>query len=458
VILNQAELTTVSERSVLGAVYQEPTLFAEIALTVGDFERESHRLIWQALTEVHKDGKVPEPISVKARLKAPVDAYFEELQDGVDPRFIQQYASEVRAAARERDFHNHCTLLAQCDTLESRQEHLAALHRSIEGGGENWRQIFHSYEELRNAPPLRFAINNFLPEAGISLIGGLSGHGKTFILLSMVRALLEGSCLFGHDLFSVPAPAGKVLYLIPESAIGPFMSRLKMFGLENFLRDDRLMVRTLQHPTAIAIGDPRLLQAAKGAHVFIDTLVRLMEGDENSAESTRPFADDLFKLIGAGALSIVGAHHSPKSLESQDFMTLENVLRGSGDIGAALSTCWGIRQIDAESNSIYVQNCKPRDFQPCQPFILRGRPDLDERGAFLMLHPPGQAGLLADHIHSRKDGRPTRDDKASKLPQALELRAQGKGESAIAKALGVPRSTVQRWLWDFDKSQTPGSA
>lgn len=85
-----------------------------------------------------------------------------------------------------------------------------------------WRSLFHTYEESLNAPPLKFAINGFQQEDGVTVIGGLSGHGKTFMMLSMVRALLEGTPLFGYEPFAVKERADRVIYLVPEAAIGPF--------------------------------------------------------------------------------------------------------------------------------------------------------------------------------------------------------------------------------------------
>jgi hypothetical protein len=37
-------------------------------------------------------------------------------------------------------------------------------------------------------------------------------------------------------------------------------------------------------------------------------------------------------------------------------------------------TVWGLKQIDLASNSINIANVKPRDFEPCAPFIIKGRP------------------------------------------------------------------------------------
>jgi hypothetical protein len=111
-----------------------------------------------------------------------------------------------------------------------------------------------------------------------------------------------------------------------------------------------------------------------------------MEGSENDAQDTRPLVQTLFRLLHAGARSITGAHHAPNGFEGQNFMTLENILLGSGDIGAMLSTAWGVRQVDGSRTALYVQNVKPRDFQPCSPFIIEGRPHLDNTGHFFMIH------------------------------------------------------------------------
>src|SRR5437879_9068646 len=112
------------------------------------------------------------------------------------------------------------------------------------------------------------------------------------------------------------------------------------------------------------------------------------------------------------------------------FMSLENILRGTGDIGAMLCTCWGIRQIDAEKNRIYVQNVKPRDFLPCDPFIIQGRSSLDETGYFDLTTPPGFAGELSDHISRDKGGRPAIDE--TQVALAKRLHAEDKSYSQIA--------------------------
>lgn len=49
---------------------------------------------------------------------------------------------------------------------------------------------------------------------------------------------------------------------------------------------------------------------------------------------------------------------------------------------------WGLKQIDPVTNSTYIANVKPRAFEPCEPFIIQGRPCLDQTGYFDMTHLP----------------------------------------------------------------------
>jgi hypothetical protein len=264
-------------------------------------------------------------------------------------------------------------------------------------------------------------------------------------MLAMVQALLEGGKLF--ERFVVNRCAERIVYLIPEAELGPFSARLKTFRLQEHVRQGRLFCRTLSSPGQLLLTDPRLRQAVKGADVFLDTAIRFMGGDENDALEQRAFADTLFNLQRAGARTVTGAHHSPKSFSKDSFMTLENVLRGSGDIGAMLVTAWALRQIDPATNRIFIQNVKPRDFQPCEPFIIQGRPSLDQTGYFELTHPPGFAGCLADHVSGeKKGGRPPSADKDQKIPEVRRMKAAGASHEEIGHALNISKGTVSKWL------------
>jgi hypothetical protein len=457
--LEKSVLGCLMEFCFLGSAKELDGLIAA-GLAADQFTTSDHRGIFRAMAELRGEGKIPDQPSMIGKLDGRLMAQVWDFTTGVVPENLGSHVRDLRKAWQDHCFSQQTEELAR---LTNPEDQLACVDRMREtllsrGDADNWRSIFHTWEEFEKAPPLRFAIDGFLQEAGVTLIGGLAGHGKTLVMLAMAKALLEELPLFGHELFTVPRPAQRVLYLIPESSIGPLRSRLELFRLQEHVRGGRLLVSTLSSRDPVSLSDPRLLKAAEGADVFLDTAVRFMEGSENDAQDTRPFVQTLFRLLHVGARSITGAHHAPKGFEGQNFMTLENILRGSGDIGAMLSTAWGVRQVDASRTALYVQNVKPRDFQPCAPFILEGRPHLDNTGHFLMIHKPGEAGELSKHLVQRnKGGRPAGTNKDDKLRRAVEMRREGVSFREIEKTIGVPRSNVARWLKgndDRDASQT----
>jgi hypothetical protein len=298
--------------------------------------------------------------------------------------------------------------------LERAQLMLADLRE--QSGQNSWRDIFETWQEFQNAKPLRSLIENVFQADVCNIIGGLVGDGKTLILLSMTKALLTGKPLFGY--FKVCELAARVIYLIPECARAPFFHRAKLFGLEKYLENDRLLVRTLSKGMRIPLSDPRLLQAAKGSVVQIDTAVRFATGGENDAgDVSGGLATDIFALLAAGADAVGTAHHAPKSSEKENRITLENILRGSGDFGAFVGAGFGIRQIDEAQNIIHLEDIKPRDAEPFPPFQIIGRPHINDEGDFRMYRKPNECGRLAEYLDI--PGR----NKGGAPPEAREARA-----------------------------------
>ncbi len=438
-----------AERALLGAILTEPKRFRETdILSADDFLLSSHRIIYRGVAAMDADGIAIEPVLLCEHLRASGnlqtvggEAYISGLVDGCIPESTKEYVAIVLKTSERRRLLNGLEIAKSRAVDGEEPNHIVASLQEALSERCSGETLGHTYEEILNVPPVSFAIDGFLQEQGITLIGGLSGHGKTLIMLAMVRALLEGGKLFHR--FAVNDPAKKVIYLIPECGLSPFAHRLKIFGLADYVREGRLLVRTLSKKP-ISLNDPRLLREVPGSDVFLDTVTRFKSGDENDAAENAEFAENLFNLQRAGARTITGAHHSPKSFGKDTYMSLENILRGTGDIGAMLATCWGIRQIDSEQNRIYVQNVKPRDFLPCEPFIIQGRPSLDATGYFELTEPPGFAGELSDHVSKEKGGRPAIAEE--KVAEAFRLRALGKSYREIGKALSIGKSTVERWL------------
>jgi len=217
----------------------------------------------------------------------------------------------------------------------------------IDGATDPWLtgKMFATYDDLINAPEPSFLIKGLLQDQGTTFIHGLSGHGKTMLLMSIMRALLSGRPLFGCKEFEVVRKVDRILYLTPEIQLGQARLRLKLFELTEYVKSKQLLVRTLTEGPAPDLLDPDILMAARGAVVVIDTAVRFMEGKESASEDNRDgLAAKCFRLLEAGALIVLGTHHSPKSFADAKHMSLENMSRGSGDIGGMLSGAFMSKQ------------------------------------------------------------------------------------------------------------------
>ena len=288
----------------------------------------------------------------------------------------------------------------------------------------DWRTLFHSKDAMLNAPPITFLIKDYLMREGVTAIAAPVRERKSLIALNIVYSLLTGEKLFDH--FEVVHKPSRVLYLCPEVSLGPFTDRIKKIGLMGYV-GETLFCRTLSADGHLDLDAPELQPALPGSVVILDTAIRFLRGDENSSQDVRAFADSIFALLHNGAESVVMLHHSPKDVG--DSMTLENAMRGSGDMGAFLACCWGTRLQDPAhpyESASFLSNLKQRDFES-KDFEVTGGPDC-------RLHIVGDPALTVTTLSPRHRG-----NKANK---------DGKDEVAIALIKANPKLSVRkRWSY-----------
>lgn len=419
-----------AEKSVLGAVLLDNKALrdaSEILVAEDFFLDQNRRIFVQMLTLAAMDQPIDlvtlnDELHRKRELEASGGAaYLAALADGM-PKVsnVGHYARIVKEKALLRRI-IHTTHKIQQHAFEGQEDAGNILDgaetsiRRLREGTNTKQDFFDTFEEFENAPPLSFAIQGFLQNDAITGFAGLSGDGKTWSALSMGRALLFGPGRL-WDLFPVPERAEKLIYLIPESSRTPFKHRLQLMGLYDEIRSGRLLVRTLSKGTTPSLTDVRLLRAAKNAYVIIDTAVRFMgEVDESSGtDIAEGLSNDFLDLLRADARSVVPLFHSPKSFLKERVMSLEGMIRGSSEFGAVLATAWGIRQIDEATNTVHIQNLKPRDFEPCGPFQIVGRPFIDQEGDFRLLKAPGECGSLQDE-QPNEYNKEKHDEKADRV-------------------------------------------
>lgn len=284
--------------------------------------------------------------------------------------------------------------------IEERQAQLDALLQRAQAGEfggraetntpVDWRQKFHTVDELPDGE-IRFLIDRVLPE-GVGFVGALSGAGKTWFCLSMARALTTGRNFLGC--FAVPEPV-HVLYLCPEMSSKTFKKRCKLFGIR-----ERFHCQTIADGAPLDLFDPALAQAVAELKpvVFLDTAIRFAGADdENSAsQNAHGMAAAVFRLIHLGAQAVVCLHHRAKETAKQDELTLENTLRGTGDLGAMCDVVWGMQCDKGDGDGKYAKDSKrlvrlavscvkARDFVPPEDFRIQLAGYIDKLGDFAVV-------------------------------------------------------------------------
>jgi hypothetical protein len=289
---------------------------------------------------------------------------------------------------------------------------------SVEITDEMLDREFPAYDG-KDVGPIPMLIENFLPK-GANFFGSLSGVGKTWLGLSVAKALTSGEPLFG--VFPVKEQVA-VLYLIPEASDGTFKNRMKLMKIT---RDKTLFrYRTVSQGVTLSLRDPLTVKMIQKLRqhwrrqvlVIADTAIRFLEADDENASTQNSLVGDSDYLrskdIGADLLFM---HHSPKESKKAAELTLENVLRGTGDFGAMADVVYGIRRDEnlyaygEGPEELDVVCVKPRDLEnPPLPFrvVLKrkdtagGRPVsvINETGDVVYVGPEAvksKAGNLLD--------------------------------------------------------------
>jgi len=287
---------------------------------------------------------------------------------------------EKGADSKERVGHKDIGELYTADPA-SFSERLSVLAEEAVNRPPAWRLRFRSRSEMEPGE-IVFLIEQFLHEGNI-FIGGNSGDGKTWVALSIAKALVTGKKLLGR--FPVPQKQ-KVLYLVPEMGERAFRKRLEALQMP----DDGFLCMTIQQGI-MRLDDPDLAAAIKSGYsiVFLDTAIRFSdaESENDNSENANGLAKAFVSLRQKGALAVVAIHHSPKATAQKEWLSveLEDTLRGAGDIGAIADIVHYVRMLDDSKTEIGIRCVKPRDFEPVPPFKIQGRPWIDQEGDFKMV-------------------------------------------------------------------------
>jgi KaiC/GvpD/RAD55 family RecA-like ATPase len=178
---------------------------------------------------------------------------------------------------------------------------------------------------------VRFIVPDLVPEGGITLLTGDSGHGKTLFATAIAGAIVNGGLFLNRQ-----AERRKVLYLDRENPLSLVKQHLHDLHIE---RTSDLIVwgGWCEHP-ADGPGSVSLLEFARAEKpvLIFDSLIAFHPGDEQDASETRRYLQRFRDLAAAGATIIV-LHHIGKADSAKEY-------RGSTDIKASVDVAWLLRK------------------------------------------------------------------------------------------------------------------
>lgn len=464
--------STEAERSVLGAVVLDNSAFPVSAklLQADDFLLREHRLIFGAMLSIAGKELPIDTVTLMDDLDSRGEladaggvAYLSTLADGL-PRTknVANYARIVASRALRRRLIHFADNLYEAafddaqpidDLLLRAASQMSQIRERAQlMAGRSWREKFHTVSELADGDTI-FLIDRFLPE-GITFLGALSGVGKTWVALSMVRALTKGNKFLGT--WEVPEPV-EVLYLCPEMSAKTFKQRCQRFGI-----GERFHCQTIGDGAPLDLADPVLAAAVRELQpvVILDTAIRFSNADdENSATENQDLARAIFSLLYASARAVVCLHHRAKDTARAEEMTLENTLRGTGDLGAVASAVYGIRCASLSGNAAYLKESrklvrldircvKARDFVPVEDFRIQLDPYIDSIGDFGVLTGDREFQSEAAQL----DAAITANQRATKIQLQTTT---GIGRNRIAKLAAEAGWHLDDGLWLQDPRARP---
>ena len=175
---------------------------------------------------------------------------------------------------------------------------------------------------------VKFLVDDLIPANQVTLIAGEYGCGKTFLGMTLARAIMRGTAFLGRDVMRRET----VIYLDRENPLSVAQERLGILFAEEEPAYRHWGLWCQDEPPALS--DSRLLDfASRGAVIFFDSFVRFHDCDENSPSQMATVMKHLRKLQSAGG-TIIALHHRSKALDS--------AFRGTGEIAAGCDVLYSL--------------------------------------------------------------------------------------------------------------------
>jgi len=228
--------------------------------------------------------------------------------------------------------------------MTQRWEDGHALYKAITEAAEPTARGYASYADL-DLPPIEWAWRGWMANGVLTLLAAPPGAGKSLIALDLARRVIEG----------MPAPDGaplamasnRVIYVDAEDMPRLTVDRGRVWGMA--LEHMFPLLPPTYGSMDLEAGEDRdrlieMVHVLGPGLIIVDSLSRITLRGDSAVEEVRPVLTFLKGLAQEAACAVVLVHHTRKRMANVvpgQEMTMDD-LRGSGDIGAAGRTIWGL--------------------------------------------------------------------------------------------------------------------
>ena len=221
----------------------------------------------------------------------------------------------------------------------------------------------------KNLPPISWLIDELVPEEAITILSGMSGSFKTWLVMDMAISIATGREFL--NIYNTKQTG--VLIIDEESGERLYSERFKS------LTDLNEMPIYLLSMSGFGVSGKSVKEIVeickeKGIGlVIIDSMTRVNKGDENSSKDMALFFSKL-RAFTKESISVLIIHHNRKP--GQGGYDASSDMRCSSDIRAAVDIQLAVRRIGS-SESIEVRQPKCRYNKEVTPFKLTFQKDKD---------------------------------------------------------------------------------
>lgn len=225
----------------------------------------------------------------------------------------------------------------------------------------NW--LINAEDMITDLSPPSFIIDEIIPESGLGMLHGQSGHGKTFYVMDMAYHIATGMDWHGKK-----TEGGHVIYLAGE---GHHSLKFRLIGLKQ--KYGQSLSRLHVSQSGCNLNTPEGLELARTAInttiestgespqiIFVDTLHRFLDGDENSSKDAKTMIDACDILKNEFGCTVILVHHTGLNADDR--------ARGSSSWKGAMDFEYNIKKT---GNTLTMYCKKMKDSEEHKPIVFK---------------------------------------------------------------------------------------